>query len=254
MKRALALCLCLLSAGLLLSAQTWTTLRPLMGLQGRTDENGALYAYATVAGSIPGPLTALSNLQGRTDENGALNVTVSGGVLTPTTARLSEATITAGSGTGITVNEAGAVRQQVYKVTVAYTAWGGCTAATTCDLTIGTLPAKTFITHILADLTVPFTCSATCGGGTMAITVGTSAGGTQLLASADVKTAAAVYGDATAELGSGLTEATIPTPLGALGSWTTTTPVSVRLTSGSGNLAANVNAGNIVLYVTTIRY
>ncbi|HEX9138062.1 MAG TPA: hypothetical protein VF905_14150, partial [Nitrospirota bacterium] len=49
--------------------------------------------------------------------------------------------VTAASGTGVTVNEAGKVNRLVYKVTFARTAF--VENATTSDKTIATLPAKT---------------------------------------------------------------------------------------------------------------
>src|SRR3972149_11546371 len=59
--------------------------------------------------------------------------------------------VTAGSGTGVTVNAPGSARSVVYKVTVLST---NCVAAaTTCDLTLATLPAQAVLKAVLADLT-----------------------------------------------------------------------------------------------------
>lgn len=168
---------------------------------------------------------------------------------------LSGAQITPGSGTGITVNDAGELKAQVYQVTVASTAF--VCAAVTCDVTLGTLPAKTFVTHALADVTQVLACTATCTSSTLSMVVGKTAGGSQYLASFDADAAAAQFGDATAELGASLTEATIPTPIGDLASWSTTTAVVLRLTSGTGNIGngsvTNLSQGSVTFYITTVR-
>jgi hypothetical protein len=171
-------------------------------------------------------------------------------------AQLTAAVITAGSGTGVTVNNAGSVQQHLYKVTIDRTAF--VCAATTCDVTIATLPAKTFVVHALADLTTTFACTATCTTGTLSFVLGKTAGGAEYLVSFDADAAAVVRGDAAAELGASLTEATIPTAIGDLASWTATTAVVLRLTSGTGNIgngaATNLSQGSVTLYLTTVRY
>src|SRR3972149_6408276 len=87
-------------------------------------------------------------------------------------------------------------RSVVYKVPVLST---NCVAAaTTCDLTIATLPAKAFLKAVIADLTTTYACTAVCTTATLSGTLGTSAGGTQLLASMDLDAAAAQFGDADA--------------------------------------------------------
>ena len=177
------------------------------------------------------------------------------GATRPASIFLAAPAITVGSGTGVTINNSGELRQLVYKVTVSYT--NATTNGVTHDLTLATLPAKTFITHMLADVTTPYVCEDTCTTATLSGTVGASAGGTEYLASFDVDAAAAQFGDATAELGASLTEATIPTPNGALGSWASTSIVSYRLTSNTGALATtgvtNLNAGAVTFYITTIK-
>ena len=168
---------------------------------------------------------------------------------------LSEPAITAGSGTGVTVNDTGSIRVAVYKVTVTFA--NVTTNDVTHDLTIATLPAKTFLTHALIDVVTPYVCEDTCTTATLSGTLGSSAGGTEYLASFDADAAAAQFGDAAGELGASLTEATIPTTIGALGSWTATTTVSYRLTSGTGNLATggvtNLNAGSVTFYLSTLK-
>jgi hypothetical protein len=165
--------------------------------------------------------------------------------------------ITPASGTGITVNDLGSVRQLVYKVTVGFT---NCIAAAQdCDVTIGTLPAKTYLLQVLSNLTVPYVCAATCTTATLTGSLGRAAGGQEFLANFDADAAAVLFGDADAELGTEMTAAAraasgalIP---GVLGSWTATTTVVYRLNSGTGNLgtgaASNLNAGSVTFYLVT---
>ena len=163
--------------------------------------------------------------------------------------------VTAGSGTGITVDTAGEIRQEVYKVTVAYTNF--IANATTADVTLATLPAKTFATHLLADLVTPFVCAAVCTTATLSMTCGTSAGGNQYLLTFDLDAAAAVFGDAAAELGASINPATVPTINGALGSWASTATAQCRVTSAVGEVgngtATNFNAGSLTFYLTTVK-
>jgi len=164
------------------------------------------------------------------------------------------AMITAGSGTGVTVNYVGSVRELVYKVTVLRTNF--ICAALTCDLTVATLPAKTFLKHAIIDLTTTFACSATCTTSTLSATLGKTAGGNQYLLSFDIDAATGQFGDAAAELGASIAPATVPTGDGDLGSWSSTTAVTLRITSGTGNIgtgaATNFSQGTMVIELTTI--
>lgn len=163
--------------------------------------------------------------------------------------------ITAGSGTGLTLVNAGEVRQLVYKFTVASTAF--VCAAATCDVTVGTLPAKTFVSHTLADLTTTFACTATCTTATLSATLGKTAGGNEYLLAFDADAAAAQFGDTAAELGASLTPATVQTLEGDLASWTATTAVVMRLTSAVGNIGdgavSNLSQGTVTFYLTTTK-
>ena len=185
--------------------------------------------------------------------NGAGNARGTVTVPASSTLRLTDAAVTAGSGTGVTVDDAGAVRRQVYKVTVSFT--NVTSNATTHDLPIATLPAKTLLQWVLADLTTPYVCEDTCTTATLSMTVGSSAGGTQYLASFDADAAAGQFGDAQVELGASLAEATIATPAGALPSFAATSIVTVRLISAVGNLATggvtNLSAGQVTFYLHT---
>lgn len=175
----------------------------------------------------------------------------------PASLFLASPAITVGSGTGVTVNNSGEVRTLVYKVTVTY---ANCVAnGTTCDLTIATLPAKAFLRRVLADLTAPYVCAATCTTATLSGTLGSSAGGAQFLASFDADAAAALFGDADAELGTAVNAAARAANGalfdGVLGSWSATTTVSYRVTSAAGNLGngtvTNLNAGSVTFYLVT---
>ncbi len=165
--------------------------------------------------------------------------------------------ITAGSGTGVTVNAVGVVRTLVYKVTV--TSANCVAAATTCDLTIATMPAKTFLRRVIADLTTVYACTAVCTSTTLSGTLGTSAGGTQLLLSFDLDAATAQFGDADGELGASMNAAARSANGalfdGVLMSWSATTTLTYRITSGTGNLGdgatSNLSQGTIVFYLVT---
>ena len=170
----------------------------------------------------------------------------------PASVLVAAAKVTPGTGTGITIVETGAVRRLVYKVTVTSTQF--VAAAVTADITIATLPAKTRLVGVYADLTTTFACTATCTTATLSITVGTAAGGAQILASFDADAVAAVFGDADGELGSAVNaaarvqDAYIP-------SWSATQIITARLTSGTGNIgtgtATHLSQGSITFYLVT---
>lgn len=205
---------------------------------------------------------SLVTATGNTSFTGSLLWTTSGTIglathlTSPARIFLTTPAITPASGSGISLDNLGEVRQEIYKMTV--TSANVITAGVTHDLVIGTLPAKTFITHILADVSTAFACTGTCTSSTLSATVGTTAGGNDYLVSFDLDAAAARFGDATAELGSLLTEATIATPIGALGSWSSTQAINLRITSGTGNLgtgtATNLSQGSVTFYITTIKF
>jgi hypothetical protein len=168
--------------------------------------------------------------------------------------RPSDPAITAGAATGLTVIDTGDLRGRlVYQATVAAAAF--VCADVTCDVTVATLPAGMKLLGLYADLTETFACTATCTSSTLSLTVGSSAGGTDLLVSFDADAATATVGDADADLGTGLNRANAIQG-GFLGSWSSTTPISLRLTSGTGNIgngtATNLSQGSLTLYVETV--
>ncbi len=126
-------------------------------------------------------------------------------------------------------------------------------AALTADCTIGTLKAGQKLVGVYADVTVGFTCSVTCSG-TKVVQCGTAAAGTEILAAGLNVATTATYGLADADLGSGMTRAAAIQG-GLLPSWSGTTIVSCRFTSGTGNwgtgAATNVNAGSIKFTLVT---
>lgn len=184
------------------------------------------------------------------------NVTVGASSVSSPQFQETTAVMTAGSGTGITLANGGAIKTQVYKITVAATAI--TCASTTCPVTIGTLTSKMFVTHIIADLTQVFACTATCTSSTLQIRLGKATTQNQYLVLFDADAATGQFGDAAAELGASLTEATIPTALGDLGSWSGTQAMVMDFVSGTGNLgngsATNLSQGSVTFYVTTTRY
>ena len=171
-------------------------------------------------------------------------------LLTPssTVMALTTPVLTAGSGTGLTVNDVGSVRTQVYKVTLDKTAFTA--ASVSNDVTIATLPAKTIVHSVVADVTTPFACTSVCTTGTLSAKLGVAANGTEFLASFDLDAAAATFGDADAEVGSALNAAAATN--GGYISWAGTTVV-MRATSGTGNWGSgtvtNLSAGSVTFYI-----
>lgn len=150
---------------------------------------------------------------------------------------------TAGSGTGYTTANSATVREFVHKITVAETALTG--AATTEDETIWTIPAKTKVTRMIAQVTATFT------GGTISdfdVTCGITAGGNEYLVSFDIDTATGVFGDAEAELGTGLAGG-----IGNIPSFSGTTAVQCRFTSVGDNVV-NATAGSVTFYIEGVVY
>lgn len=154
------------------------------------------------------------------------------------------AAITSGSGTGLTVNEAAYSGRVVHKVTTTFAAFAA--AALTGDKTIATLPAKTKLVSVYADCTATFT-----GGGVTDadFTLGTSAGGADILATFDVFTATSQRGLADADLGTGMTRAAAIQG-GLFPSWTATTIVSARLTTVTAN-TDQLTTGSITWFLVT---
>ncbi len=171
-------------------------------------------------------------------------------VLTPAgTGRLKDVSsqITAGTGTGLTVNDAGHLGKATYVVTVTYAGFSSASSLT-ADHTIATLPAKTRLIAVYADVTTPFT------GGTVSaatLTVGKSAGGVEYLAVCDVKTGAVTKGLADADMGTEMTRAA-QIQGSAIVNWTGTTTVSARITTVT-DTTDHLAAGSVTFYLVTCR-
>jgi hypothetical protein len=155
--------------------------------------------------------------------------------------------VTVGSGTGILVNTNGELRRQTYKVTVGFSNF--IANAVTADVTLATLPAKTVVYGLIADVTQAFVCAATCTTATLSITCGKTAGGNEYLLSADIDAAAATFGDGIAEVGAAINA----TNLKDIPSMSATTTLQCRVTSGTGAVGTgtvtNFNAGSITYYL-----
>lgn len=152
----------------------------------------------------------------------------------------------AGSGTGITVAQNGRGTRGVMALTVAKEAFTA--AAVTQDLTLWTLAAKQKIVAFYADLTAVFALGASA----LSLTVGTSAGGNQIIASFDMDAATVTKGLADADMGTSMTRAAAIQG-GYLPSWTGATTVSCRLTSDTDNLGnatiTSLTTGAITFYM-----
>ncbi len=138
------------------------------------------------------------------------------------------------------VNRAELVKTIDYR---AYTA-----AAASQDVTLCTIAAGCRIVYFYVETTIAYAGLA----GTIAIKVGSSAGANDILVSHDVKSAAVVKGLLDADMGAALAEAALIQ--GAfLPSWTVPTDISIRLTSGTGNIGAAgvtlMSAGSSTFYV-----
>jgi hypothetical protein len=163
---------------------------------------------------------------------------------------LSTPKLTPGAGTGITVNDPGSIRTQVYKVSLAKEAFAA--AAVTNDIVIATMPAGTILHSVVARVTEAFVCAAVCTTATLSAVLGTQVGGTELLVSFDLDAAIATFGQVDANMGSALSVAG-QFNSGYVSSLTSTTPVALRATSGTGNwgdgVNTNLSAGAVTFYL-----
>lgn len=151
---------------------------------------------------------------------------------------------TAGSGTGFSLVKQGVLRLWVDKITVARTALTA--AATTQDVTVWTVPAKTRMINLIVDGTAAFDDGA---GPISALTItcGKTAGGNEYLLSGSLFTVNTL-GDATGEVGASLTSY-----FGDIPSWSGTTAVTCRFTSTGGNLST-LTTGSATFYLEMSTY
>ena len=158
------------------------------------------------------------------------------------------ANITAGSGSGITVNSTGNVNSQLYKVTTTYAAYTD--ADTTKGIVIATLPAKTKIVGFYADTTAAYTGGAT-NAATLVVGI-TAESAAEIIASHDVFAGAILAGDADAEMGTSMTRAAAIQG-GYLPSWSGTTAIYATLVIVN-DITSNLTAGSTTFYIQTERY
>lgn len=164
------------------------------------------------------------------------------------TGKLTTPILVAGSDTGLTVNDTGSLRTQVYKVSLAKENFD--TAATNHDVTIATLPAKSIVHAVYAHVTEAFVCASVCTTATLSATIGISAGGVEFAESFDLDAAIAWFGDADAEVGTALDIAG-----NTNGGYISTagTAVVLRGVSGTGNwgdgAATYLSNGAVSVYI-----
>jgi hypothetical protein len=168
------------------------------------------------------------------------------------TVSASTAQITQASGTGITPTVGGALQRVVYKTTITSPAF--ICAALTCDITIATLPAGTVLVGVYNQITVPFACAAVCTSTTLSYTLGSSAGAADIFASTDADVGTNIFGNLDAHLGTAMVRAAAVQG-GHLFSIASTTPVSMRFSSTTGNIgtgaATNLSAGTTIWWLVT---
>lgn len=209
-----------------------------------TYTDGSNYERLTLTG-VQG---ASVNLTAETAGTGGDNLDV---VVTATGTghvKLPTENITAGSGTGVTVNSAGHLNRQVYKVTTTYAAYTD--TDTKKGIVIATLPAKTKIVGFYADTTTPYT-GGTISAATLIVGITAEDAG-EILASHDVLSGAVTKGLADADMGTSMTRAAAIQG-GYLPSWTGTTAIYATINTTNGNTSA-LTAGSTTFYIVTERY
>lgn len=161
---------------------------------------------------------------------------------------LGNSNITAGSGTGVTVNYNGHLNRQTYKVTTTYAAYAD--TDTKKGIVIATLPAKMKIVGCYADTTAAYT-GGTVSAATLRVGV-TAEDAAGILADHDVKTAAVTKGLADADMGTSMTRAA-QIQGGYLPSWTGTTAIYATINTTDGNTNA-LTAGSTTFYIVTEQF
>lgn len=168
------------------------------------------------------------------------------------TVSVSTAQVTQASGTGITPTIGGAIERVTYKTTITSPAF--TCAALTCDITIATLPAGTILKSVYAQITAAFACASTCTTATLSFTIGSSAGAADIFASTDADAGTNIFGHIDTHLGTAMVRAA-QVQGGKLFNIASTTPVSMRFTSGTGNIgtgaASNLSQGTVIIWLMT---
>lgn len=208
----------------------------LAGIGSSPNNNGMSITGQTLSlqpadGANPGALTATNQAIGG---NKTFNGTASFFDASPTSTA---------TGPGISLVYSGRLTRGQVKITIDKTAWTA--SATTQDITIVTIPARTRIVAAYSETTEAYAGLV----GTIEVSMGSSAGGTQILGNHDVKTATVTKGLLDADMGASMTRAA-QIQGGYLPSFTGTTNISVRLTSGVGNIG-NAGVSNLTNGSTT---
>jgi hypothetical protein len=106
---------------------------------------------------------------------------------------------------------------------------------------------------MVVDLTQTFACASTCTTSTLSAVVGRGSGGAEFIASFDADAATGQFGTTDATLGTQLARAGTTGTIGTILGWTGTGFITVRLTSGTGNIgtgaATNLSQGSMAIYV-----
>jgi hypothetical protein len=191
-----------------------------------------------IAANITGTAAGLSG----TPNVSLNNLTVAG------VASLTGAAITAGSGTGITVNSAGNVNRQVYKVTTTYGTYSDTDTAK--GVVIATLPAKTKLLAVYADTTETYTGTSITGAN---LVVGVSAeNSAEILAQHEHFTSSLTKGLADADMGIAMTRAA-SIQGGYFPSWTGSTDVYATINTTGAN-TDQLATGSTTFYLVTERF
>lgn len=157
---------------------------------------------------------------------------------------------TAGSGTGISASSTNYGRHVVHKITVGHAAVAAAAgASTTGDVVLWTLPAKTRVLRVIADITATFTGGSISG---VAMVCGNTAGGNAYLLTGSVLAGTATRGLLQSTLGSGINGGTgffsdFTAP------WTNTTTVQARFT-GTGDNLDQLTTGSVTFYIEACTY
>lgn len=195
---------------------------------------------------VPGSMDMPGRMIFSTTSDGASSVTERMRIDSDGDVEIANAQPTVGTGTGLTVVDAGSVRMQVYKVTLTFA--GLSAAALTADHTIATLPAGMRLLNIISDITTPFTGGATSDAD---IQVGIASGVLDaFVLSHDVDGGTGTFGDTRAEEGTELDGSTAEKH--SYIDWGGTTVISVRITTVDANTDA-LDAGVAVFYIETIQ-
>lgn len=210
-------------------------------------------SVTTITGALTGNASTASALAA--DPADCIAGTISTGInasgvaqctAVPTVTAITTASVlTSGAVAGVTYTNLGTVRHGIAQITVPHDAL--IVGAANADLSLLTLPAKTAVYRVVADVTEAFVLGAEAG---MTVKCGVSAGGAELLASADIDAAVAVFGDAIAEEGSSIVNA--GNQIGPAIYWTGDT-FECRFASGGINWGDGATtastAGSATIYV-----